>query len=92
MSEQTPLFRENDMKQFDAEMWLAKRMSQHLSAAFTGTTDPAVRRERFRRGILAGELDCVVVGSKPGGKTETYAECFERLYGEPLRPKPHKGK
>jgi hypothetical protein len=70
----------------DAEMWLAKRITQHLSAVFIETTSRDIRKERIRRAIIAGALDVVILG-RHAGKPETYTQAFERLYGEPLQPK-----
>lgn len=79
-------------KSFDAETWLAKRVAQLLAAAFSGDTEIALRKARFRRAILAGGIDLAIAGKAPSGKTETVSELFERIYGEPLTPKPPKGK
>jgi hypothetical protein len=74
-------------RELDAEIWFAKRLVQILTPVFVGTTDRDTRRERFRKAIIAGGLDNVVCGKRSDGKTETFAEAFERLYGEPLEPK-----
>ena len=50
-------------------------------------------KERIRRAILDNKLDYAIIGRNSATKKcETYAECFARLYGEPLEPKPNKGK
>lgn len=72
----------------DAELWLLGRLQQHLAQIFSGTTDPEIRKERVRRAIIVGELDAIILGKRAGGGSETYAQAFERLYGEPLyKPK-----
>ena len=45
--------------------------------------DAALRKERIRAAILANGLSSVLIGQH-GGKPETYAGCFRRLYGEAL--------
>lgn len=73
---------------FDAEQWLLGRLQYHIAQQFTGTTDAEVRKERVRRAIIVGELDAVILGKRAGGGSETYAQAFARLYGEPLhKPK-----
>lgn len=65
------------------EMWLATRLKAHGAAIFTGDTDPALRRDRFRKAIRDNLLGLVVVGQKDG-KPMDYAAAFESLYGEKL--------
>jgi hypothetical protein len=72
--------------QFDAETFIASRLRDHGMGIFLGTTDSAVRKERTRQAIIAGKLDCTIVGRNTAGKAETYAALFERIYGEPLEP------
>ena len=77
----------------DNEVWLLERLRSHCAFAgdpFDGTTEPHERRERFRKAILAGMLQTVVCGGLRAGKPETYAQVFERLYGEPLESSPKK--
>lgn len=81
------LFDAQGLKRFDAELWLAKRLQNHLAAVFNGLTDPDVRKARIRRCILTAELEDTIVGTNALGKTETYSQAFERLYSEPLKPK-----
>lgn len=76
-------------KQLADELWFVGRLRDHLAQIFTGDTDPATRRERLRRAIVNAELESVILG-KHAGKSETYANAFERLYGEPLQPKPQR--
>ena len=76
-------------KELDAEIWFAKRLVQILTPIFIGKTDRALRCERFRTAIISAGLDKVVAGTRKDGKTETFEQAFERLYGEALhKPKP----
>ena len=72
-----------------AELWLAKRLAQHSALTdpegiFAGVSDPATRKERIRAAIHAKALGSVIAARGRDGKPVTYAEAFERLYGEPL--------
>lgn len=68
----------------DHELYLAKRLGDHGAGVFTGLTDPAIRRERIRAAILEHGLELVILGRGKDKKPESYAQVFERLYGEPL--------
>lgn len=74
-------------KQLDAEIWFAQRLVKILTPIFVGDTDRAIRCERFRTAIISAGLEKVVCGKRSDGKTETFSEAFERLYGEPLQSK-----
>lgn len=79
-------------KDFDIEQWFVKRLHDHRRKIDAGITDPDERRERIRYQIIEGKLDCTIIGRHPTTKkSETYAQAFERFYGEPLEPKPRKG-
>lgn len=78
----------SQFRQFDAELWLAKRLDEHGVRAFDGRTDTDSRRERFRQAIIANRLSQVIAGRGSDGKSSTYAQAFERLYGEPLERAP----
>lgn len=82
----------SSFKKLDAEMWLLGRLQHHIAQVFTGETDTDVRRERVRRAIILGELEQIILGKRAGGGSETYAQAFERLYGEPLHKPKLKGK
>jgi hypothetical protein len=44
-------------------------------------------KERIRRAIIDGKVDYAIIGRNSATKKcETFLECFERLYGEPLEP------
>lgn len=81
MSEHAQQFRE-----FDGELFFARRLKDHGARIFEGITDPEERRERIRFAIIENALDAVIIGKSAAGKTETYAQAFERLYREPLTP------
>jgi hypothetical protein len=53
---------------------------------FCWVSDAAERKQRFRRAIIDGFIDQAIIGRNLAGKAETYAEIFERIYREPLRP------
>jgi hypothetical protein len=68
-----------------------KRLHDHGKELGTAT-DPDDLRERIRYAIIECGLDAVIFGKTETGKPETYAQAFERFYGEPLEPKQRKGK
>ncbi len=72
-----------------AELWLAKRLAQHSALTdpegiFASVSDPATRKERIRAAIHAKGISGVISARGRSGKPVTYAEAFERLYGESL--------
>ena len=67
---------------FDNEMWLANRLRVHGVQVFAGVTDSAERKQRFREAIEQVGPP-VVCGRDRDGKNVTYAQAFERLFGEP---------
>lgn len=76
-----------EFKTFDAEEFFVKRLTDHRREIHAGVTDPATRKQRIREAILAGGLDCTIIGRNPATKKpETYSQCYERIYGEPLCP------
>lgn len=80
---QTEVSRPAKVPELRHEIWLAGRLAAHGCEIFTGDTDPAIRRDRFRKAIRDNLLGLVVVGQKDG-KPMDYATAFESLYGEPL--------
>jgi hypothetical protein len=80
----------------DAEAWLRRRLTDHgaleglpdlkhqVIEVTAGVTTTAARAERMRQVILRHNLEAVVAGGTRKGKPETYADCFERIYGELL--------
>lgn len=69
-----------------AEQWLAKRLTRHgvLVDPFTGVTDTAIRKQRIRDAIAKFDVAQVICGRNQAGKPMTYAQAFEKLYGEKL--------
>lgn len=76
------------MNPIDADLWLAQRIAKHtgrdpvevVSRIFGGTSEGAVRRERFRVAILEFGLADMELGEFDGTR-ETYRQAFERRYG-----------
>jgi len=66
------------------EDWLVARVRDHGGhAVLEDILTTEERRERVREAILRNGLSSVLVGRK-GGKPETYAAAFQRLYGTKL--------
>lgn len=64
------------------EAQLVRRLGEHGMAVFTGDTTVEVRRERVREAIA--RVGCsVICGRDAQGRPVTYAQAFERLYGQP---------
>lgn len=74
----------------EAEQFFLQRL--HNFGAFVYPVGPNYPlKERIREAIRQHKLDCVVIG-RHDKRAETFAQCFERYYGEPLEPKPSKRK
>lgn len=78
-------------RDFDAEIYLTRRLKDHGALIFEGDTTAQARRERFRSAIINHGLDMTIVGRNAAGKCETYAALFERIFHDPLIAK-RKGK
>jgi hypothetical protein len=75
-----------------AESYIVKRLREH-GAFIYPVSDAFPLKERIRRAILDTKLDAIIIGRNSATKKcESYSECFERLYAEPLEPKSHNGK
>lgn len=74
----------SSFKTLDQEMWLAKRAKAH--GIFVGLTSREERMQRFREALTP--YAALVCGRNAAGKPETYAQVFQRIYGEPLIPTP----
>lgn len=70
--------------QMDGELWLSRRLILHGVDLHAGTTDTNLRKDRAREAIKSHGLECVICGRGPDSKPNTYAQAFERLYGEKL--------
>lgn len=69
------------LRLFGLERWIGMRLHEHIAA---GDTTPEVRRERVREAILSRNVANESAGLGPDGTQETYAQLFERMYGEPF--------
>jgi hypothetical protein len=76
-----------DFSRSDAENYFAKRLKDHGAYVYPASEQfPMV--ERIRRAILDAKLTSTIIGRNSATKKpETYAQCFERLYREPIEPK-----
>lgn len=63
------------------EAWICSRLKLGL---FDGITTPEQRRERVRKEILGRCLADAVAGRRKGQPCETWADVFQRVYGQPL--------
>lgn len=71
-----------------AEIWICTRIKDHTGSTIwltplSGLLDAAQRRERIRAAILSNGLSSVLIGKRKM-RSETYAQCFQRLYGVAL--------
>ena len=70
------------------EMWLAQRAKLHGIFIDAGVSSTESRKPLMRAGLRPfAHLTC---GKVPGGKVQTYAEVYERVYGESLLSGFHK--
>lgn len=70
-----------------------KRFLDHRHPLALEGCDEAQHREQIRAAhIVATGSDSTIIGRAPDRKPETYAQAFERYYGEPLEPKTYSGK
>lgn len=70
----------------EAEAWLGERLKQLGCDLYADGAVFTHFRDRVRQVILVNRLECVIVG-RHDGKPESYAQTFQRLYGEPLGKK-----
>ena len=66
------------------EMFMAWRLKAHGCDVFAGSSNQASRMALFRRAITERGLEYSVLGKDSAGKALTYAQAFERTYGEAL--------
>ena len=69
------------------EMFMARRLKDHGCDVFAGSSDTASRKALFRRVITERGLEATILAKGEDGKCFTYAQAFERTYGESLEPK-----
>jgi hypothetical protein len=67
----------------DIEQLLMFRLAQY-GWNISATTASEIRREQIRVTIIVGKFSTAIFGHTPGGDPETYAQAFQRHYGEPL--------
>jgi hypothetical protein len=73
-----------------AESYIVKRLREHGAFIYPVSVYFPLK-ERIRRAILDTKLDAIIIGRNSATKKcESYSECFERLYAEPLIAKPNK--
>jgi hypothetical protein len=71
------------------ETWLANRLRQ-LRANLEG--DFPTMKARLRQAIEAQGYEAIIAGRNPdNGRPETFAEAFERIFGEPFHPNKKRG-
>ncbi len=75
--------------QVDAETWLLERLKAQGHDPYVGGPY-ATHADRLGACIVRNGLACVIAGRGPDRRPETYAACFERLFGQPLVPKQSK--
>ena len=73
------------MVRVEPEDWMANKLGMPELFA-VGVTDKPKRRELLREAILRRCLNYQTAGRNPEGKTETWAELFERVFEQPLDP------
>lgn len=64
------------------EGWFACRLG--LDDLFAGDAPVELRRERVRAVLEEGGMGLLIAGRGPTGKCESYAQAFERIYGQKL--------
>ena len=67
----------------ESEDYLAERLKQHGCDIYAGGPY-ATYRDRLGACILRNSMQAVIVGRAPNGKPETYADCYQRIYGKAL--------
>jgi hypothetical protein len=69
---------------FDVESFFVLRLAQQGTSIAIEIATPEQRKQRVREAIIESGKEFVIIGAAPNGKPETYAQCFERHYREPL--------
>lgn len=68
------------------EVFMAQRLKAHGCDVFAGSSDTASRKACFRRVITERGLEHTILARDTSGHCVTYAQAFERTYGESLAP------
>lgn len=71
---------------FDREYALHEKLMRLGVNIFQGDTTPVIREERARRAILDTELESVVALRSSDGRSKTFSELFQWVYGQAVRP------
>lgn len=69
--------------QVESEDWLAERLKSHGCDIYVDGTY-ATYIDRLGECIVRNGMQAVVAGGGPDGRPETYAHCYQRLYGKAL--------
>lgn len=86
--------RESDLftadKTLDLENWLLTRLNAPQLFNDPPCLTAEYRQARVRALIVTRDLEWAIAGKSPAGKTETWGDLFERVYGEPLHFAPRR--
>lgn len=75
-------------KQLDDETFIIAHLPQHATSISIGVVDNATRKGRIREAIIGSGKESAIIQHAADGQPETFAQAFERVYHEPLSPKP----
>lgn len=75
----------NGAETLNRELYMARRLMDHGCDVFAGSSNTATRKACFRRVITQRGLEHTILGKDSSGKCLTYAQAFERTYGEALQ-------
>ena len=70
-------------RRYDIEAWFIAKLGAHGRHIEDGASDYDSRKARIRTVIQTLDMGQAHIGSKDG-QPETFAQFFERFYGEPL--------
>jgi hypothetical protein len=69
------------------EAWMARRLGMPMSWD-GGVTTREDRRERIRAAIVSSGREMAIAGRAAGKSCETWAQLFQRVYGQPVNQQP----
>lgn len=79
-----PLFHVHSLEYSYGEDYFVRELGSAGSATIAGVTTPEIRRDRIRQAIIdTGRVNDDLLASKDG-KSETFAQRWERFYGLPF--------